>query len=60
MNARRRRLNKNSSPDELSNRFISMRVKRQTYLGASSIALYINDETMKVRDKLQRLRDAER
>lgn len=54
------RKSKNKSSNEVPNRFLSMRVKRQTYLGASSIALYINDETLKVREKLLRLKDADK
>jgi hypothetical protein len=32
-----------------------MRVKKQTYKGLPAIALYMHDETVKIRDKLNRL-----
>ena len=36
-------------------RFISIRVKQQTYMGLPAIALYLHDVTAKMRDKLLRL-----
>ena len=39
--------------DKLKNRFISIRVKQQIYMGEPAVALYMNDTTVKVREKLR-------
>ena len=45
-------------PDD-NMRFISIRVKPQPYFGKSRVALFINDRTKKVQDKLRSMREQE-
>ena len=40
--------------------FVSMRFKNQAYLGRQAIAVYINNETRKIHEKLYRIQQQER
>ena len=44
----------------IKNRFYSIRVKKQNYMGASAITLYTIDETPKIRRKLNRMKYLEK
>ena len=41
--------------DSLDSRFVSIRVKRQNYLGESAIAIYLRDSTKKIEARLNHL-----
>ena len=39
----------------MENKFFSIKVKKQLYLGNAAIAIYINDCTKKIREKLTQI-----
>lgn len=43
----------------IENRFISLKVKKQAYLGKPAVAIYINDCTKKIQAKIARFRRSE-
>ena len=46
--------------DWKSTRFLSIRVKKQKHLGSPAITLYISDETVKILEKLKRIKSYEK
>ena len=43
----------------IENRFLSLKVKKQVYLGKPATAIYINDVTKKINEKFMRMKRQE-